>query len=65
MKHPGFKNAAASISAKEGVSEASADKILGAAKANASATAKRKNPHLLNTPAHPVYAMSGQYRRIK
>ena len=46
--HPGFAKAAASIERKQGVSKATADKELGAAKAHASAAAKRANPHLRN-----------------
>lgn len=46
--HPGFAKAASSIERKQGVSKATADKELGAAKANASAAAKRANPHLRN-----------------
>lgn len=52
-KHPGFKAAAASIERREGVSKATADKELGYGKAHASAKAKRANPRLLNTSAHP------------
>lgn len=46
--HPGFARAAASIERKQGVSKATADKELGAAKAHASPAAKRANPHLKN-----------------
>ena len=45
-KHPGFKKAAASISAKEGVSEKSADAILAASSRKASPAAKKANPRL-------------------
>lgn len=48
--HPGFQQASASIARKEGVSPAAADRILGAAKANASAKAIRRNPALKNMP---------------
>src|SRR5271169_1632829 len=49
MKHPGFKKVQSSIASKQGVSHAAAGRILGYAKAHASASAKKKNPHLLNT----------------
>ena len=45
-KHPGFKGAAASVERKEGVSKESADKIIGAGKARASAEARKANPRL-------------------
>jgi len=46
--HPGFKAVAAKISKKEGVSKASADKILASASRKASPAAKAKNPSLKN-----------------
>ena len=46
MKHPGFKNVAASIARKEGVSKERAAAILAASSRGASAKAKRKNPAL-------------------
>lgn len=45
-KGMGFKAAAASVEKKEGVSKQSADKIIGAGKANASAAARKANPNL-------------------
>lgn len=48
-KHPGFKGATREIERKEGVSKKSAEKILGAGKAHASAAAKRANPRLTKT----------------
>lgn len=48
-KHPGFKGAMKQVEAKEGVSKASAAKIIGAGKANASAAAREKNPRLNKT----------------
>lgn len=44
--HPGFKGAARSVERKEGVSAESANKIIGAGKARASAEARKKNPRL-------------------
>jgi hypothetical protein len=49
IKHVGFKGAVNSVMAKEGVSEESAEKIIGAGKAHASAAAKRANPRLSKT----------------
>lgn len=45
-KGMGFKAAAASVQKKEGVSKQSADKIIGAGKANASEAARKANPNL-------------------
>ncbi len=45
-KHPGFKEVAAKISAKEGVSPKAAGAILAASTRNASAKAKAANPNL-------------------
>lgn len=45
--HPGFKAVQKSIAAKEGVSSARAGAILASASRKASASAKKKNPHLL------------------
>lgn len=45
-KHPGFAGAARQVERKEGVSKQSADKIIGAGKARASAAAREKNPNL-------------------
>lgn len=45
-KHPGFKAAASSIAAKEGVSQDSANAILASASRGASAAAKKANPKL-------------------
>lgn len=53
-QHPGFQGAMKQVEAKQGVSAASAAKIIGAGKANASAAARRKNPRLNNTPGHKV-----------
>jgi hypothetical protein len=50
--HPGFKSVQASIQKKQGVSHAAAGRILGYAKANASAKAKRANPRLTRTGGH-------------
>lgn len=44
--HPGFKAIAAKIAAREGKSKNQADAILAASSRNASAKAKKKNPHL-------------------
>lgn len=44
--HPGFKSAAKSIQAKEGVSKKSADAILAAGARKAGAGAKKANPRL-------------------
>jgi|GEM_PF-3088398 hypothetical protein len=49
-KGMGFKAAVNSVEKKEGVSKQSAQKIIGAGKANASAEARKKNPNLNNTP---------------
>lgn len=46
-KGMGFKAAAASVERKEGVSKKSADRIIGAGKAHASAAAKKANPNLM------------------
>lgn len=48
-KHPGFKGAVASVERKQNVSKESADKIIGAGKARASAEAREKNPRLNKT----------------
>lgn len=48
-KHPGFKGAAAAVQRKEGVSKQAADRIIGAGKANASASARKANPRLNKT----------------
>lgn len=48
-EHPGFKAVASRIARRNGYSKARADKILGAAKANASAAARKKNPRLNRT----------------
>lgn len=45
-KHPGFKAAAASVEAREGVSKKAADAIIAAGARNASAKAKKANPRL-------------------
>jgi len=50
QKGMGFAAASKSVQQKEGVSKESADKIIGAGKANASAKAKKANPNLNNTP---------------
>ena len=47
--HPGFKGAVKSVEQKQGVSEESAQKIIGAGKANASAAARKANPRLNRT----------------
>ncbi len=44
--HPGFKGAVNSVERKEGVSKKSAEKIIGAGKARASAEARKANPRL-------------------
>lgn len=44
--HPGFAGAAREVERKEGVSKQSAEKIIGAGKANASAAARKANPNL-------------------
>lgn len=44
--HPGFKGAVKSVERKEGVSAESANKIIGAGKAHASAAARKANPRL-------------------
>ena len=49
IKHVGFKGAAASVMAKQGVSKESANKIIGYGKAHASAAAKKANPRLKKT----------------
>ena len=49
VKHVGFKGAMKSVEKKQGVSPASAAKIIGAGKAHASAAAKRSNPRLKRT----------------
>jgi hypothetical protein len=49
VKHIGFKGAENKVMKTEGVSANSAAKIIGAAKAHASAAAKAKNPNLLKT----------------
>ena len=46
--HPGFKGAVKEVEKKEGVSKESAEKIIGAGKARASASARRANPNLNN-----------------
>ncbi len=46
MKHPGFKNVAAGIEKREGVSKASAGAILGSATRKAGKKARKKNPRL-------------------
>jgi hypothetical protein len=51
VKHIGFQGAENHVMA-EGYSPGSAARIIGAAKARASASAKKANPHLLNTPGH-------------
>jgi hypothetical protein len=48
-KHPGFAGAAKQVERKEGVSKESAEKIIGAGKARASAEAREKNPRLNKT----------------
>jgi hypothetical protein len=48
-KGMGFKNAAASVAAKQGIPMEQADAIIGAGKANASPAAKKANPNLLKT----------------
>lgn len=48
--HPGFKKAASSIAAKEGVSKDAASAILASSTRKASLAAKRKNPRLKNVP---------------
>lgn len=45
-KHPGFKAVQKSIARKQGISMKSAGAILASSSRNASASAKRKNPHL-------------------
>jgi len=47
-KHVGFKGAVRSVQ-REGYSKASAERIIGAGKAHASAAAKRANPRLMRT----------------
>lgn len=49
-KHPGFKKAASSIAAKEGISKGTASAILASSARKASPAAKRKNPRLKNVP---------------
>ena len=44
--HPGFKKAAASIAAKQGISKGAASAILASSTRKASPAAKRKNPRL-------------------
>jgi hypothetical protein len=44
--HPGFKKSQQAIAKKQGVSQKTAGKILGAAARNASPAAKKKNPHI-------------------
>ena len=44
--HPGFQGAARQVAAKEGVSMKSAERIIGAGKAGASAAARKANPRL-------------------
>jgi hypothetical protein len=46
MVHPGFKAVQKSIAAKSGVSEKAAGAILASHTRAASASAKKKNPHL-------------------
>ena len=50
MKHPGFKKAASSIAAKQGISKGAASAILASSTRKASPAAKRKNPRLKNVP---------------
>jgi len=45
-KHPGFKAVQAKIAARSGVSKERAGAMLAASTRRASASAKRKNPHL-------------------
>lgn len=45
-KHPGFKNVAAKIAAKEGVSKERVGAMLASSTRKASARAKRRNPRL-------------------
>lgn len=45
-KHPGFKDVASKIAKKQGISQKRAGAILASASRNASAGAKRRNPHL-------------------
>lgn len=45
-KHPGFKAVQNKIAKKQGISKELAGKFLAASTRNASAAAKRKNPHL-------------------
>lgn len=45
-KHPGFKNVAASIAKKQGISKKRAGAILASVSRKASSAAKRKNPRL-------------------
>jgi hypothetical protein len=45
-EHPGFKGAVNNVQKREGVSKESAQKIIGAGKANASAAAREANPRL-------------------
>lgn len=47
--HPGFKAVQAKVEKKEGVSKAAAGRIVGYAKAHASAAAKKANPRLKRT----------------
>jgi hypothetical protein len=47
--HPGFKGAARSVAAKQGVSMAAANRIIGYGKAHASAAARKANPRLNKT----------------
>jgi hypothetical protein len=44
--HPGFKGAVKDVERKEGMSKASAEKVIGAGKAHASEEAREKNPRL-------------------
>jgi len=54
-KHPGFKGAVKQVEEKEGLSEKSAERIIGKNKAEASEAARKKNPHL-NYTAHGEHA---------
>ncbi len=62
--HPGFQGAAKSVASTEGIPMANAERIIGAGKAKASATARKANPRLNNTP-HQSHVLGGAYRRVK
>lgn len=49
VKHVGFGGAVSSVMRRQGVSKASAQRIIGKGKAEASAAARRRNPRLNRT----------------